>query len=347
MRQSKSLLLVALGAISLQGLHATATFAQALADADATAVVQARSDDAARSQAAAARDAYQQTITTLEARQGVYSLELSEAYVGLGSSLRALGQNKEAVEAFGKALQALRIGYGLDDLRQLPVLEQLRAANERLAAWDEVDSANHLIFYIAKHNSEASQDLRVQALLNLGRWIRKAAAEDLVSDLDANARDLTDLYDNEITQIEAMAPYAGRSTHLAALYLDLAATELGEAKRKYDMPISEFQTPGAGEQRTTTQQTCFTAVDRSGRTVQACTTPVEVPNINYYLQPNVQKATEIRKHLAAVENRVMQAFRTLQDEPAAEDTQNDLLGEVHRLTGEYNDFVALNKERPF
>ncbi len=347
MRPSKSPLLVAFGALVLQGLVATTTFAQALAEADATAVLQARGEDDLRTQAAIDRDAYQQTINAIEARQGVYTLELSEAYVGLGTSLRALGQQRQAVDAFGKALQALRIGYGLDDLRQLAVLEQLRATHERLADWDDVDTYNHLIFYIAKHNQEASQELRVKSLLNLGRWIRKAAAEDLISDLDANAKDLAELYDNELSQLEATAPYTGRGTHLAALYLDLAATELSEAKRKYNLPISEFQTPGAGEQRSTTQQQCFTAVDRTGRTVQACTAPVEVPNINYYLQPNVQKHTEIRTHLAGVENRVMQAFRTLQSDPAEEGTQEELLEEVHRLTGEYNDFVALNKQRPF
>jgi hypothetical protein len=310
-------------------------------------VLQARSEDDLRARAAIDLDAYQQTINTIEARQGVYTLELSEAYVGLGTALLTLDRPRAATEAFGKALQALRIGNGLEDLRQLPVLEQIRATNERLREWDEVDAANHLMFYIAKHSQEANAELRVKSLLNLGRWIRRAAAEDLIADLNANAKDLAELYDNEIAQLEGVAPYEGRSTHLAALYLDVAATELSEAKRKYDMPLSEFQTPGAGEQRTTTQQTCMTGVDRSGRVVQACTAPMEVPNINYYLQPNVQKSNEIRKHLAAVENRVMQAFRTLRDEPATADTQEDLLEEVQRLTGEYNDFVALNKERPF
>jgi hypothetical protein len=346
MRLSKFPLL-GLGVIALQGPLSPTTLAQSLAEADAAAVVQARNEEDLRAQASANRDAYQQTISTIEARQGVYTLELSEAYVGLGNALRTLDEPTAAAEAYGKALQALRIGYGLDDLRQLAVLEELRATQEALGDWDEVDSANHLMFYIAKHNSEASQELRVKLLLNLGRWIRKAAAEELISDLDANAKDLAELYDNEISQLEATAPYTGRGTHLAALYLDLAATELSEAKRKYEMPLSEFQTPGAGDQRTTTQQTCFTAIDRNGRTVQSCTDPVEVPNINFYLQPNVRKSTEIRQHLGEVENRVMQAFRTLQDDPAEAATQTELLDEVHRLTGEYNEFVALNKERPF
>jgi tetratricopeptide (TPR) repeat protein len=348
MRPSTPILFLSFGAAAL-GVLSTSAFAQTLAEVDkpdAAALVQERSDAAVHAQALIDRDSYQQTIATLEARQGVYSMELSEAYVGLGNTLRTLDQHEEAAAAFSKALQSLRIGYGLNDLRQLAVLEELRTTHERLGDWDEVDSANHLIFYIAKHSPEADEDLRVKALLNLGDWMRKAEAEELVSDFDANARDLMELYNSEIARIQATENYAGRNVHLATLYLDLAATELSEAKRKYEMPLTAFQTPAAGEQRTTTQQSCVTGVDRSGRVVQACTQPMEVPNINYYLAPNQQKSTEIRVHLAAIENTVLQAYRALQDEPS-DATPTELLDEVHRLTTEYNDFVALNKSRPF
>jgi tetratricopeptide (TPR) repeat protein len=338
MRPSTSLFLLSFGAALLQGLLSTSALAQTLAEVD--------TPDAVRAQALIDRDTYQQTVATLEARQGVYTMELSEAYVGLGNTLRTLDRHEEAAVAFGKALQSLRISYGLNDLRQLPVLEAVRATHEHLADWDEVDSANHLIFYIAKHSPEADQDLRVKALVNLGRWMRKAEAEELVSGFDANARDLMALYNSEIEHIEGLESYAGRQVHLATLYLDLAATELGEAKRKYEMPLTAFQTPVAGEQRTTTQQSCVTGTDRNGRVVQACTQPMEVPNINYYLTPNLKKSSEIRAHLAGVENTVLQAYRSLQDSPA-DTTQSELIDEVHRLTSEYNDFVALNRSRPF
>jgi hypothetical protein len=349
MRPSTSLFLLSFGAAALQGALSTHALAQTLAEVDtpdAAALVQSRIDDAVRAQALIDRDTYQQTIAALEARQGVYNMELSEAYVALGNTLRTLDRHDEAAVAFGKALQSLRIGYGLNDLRQLPVLEELLATHERLGDWDEVDSTNHLIFYIAAHSPQADQALRVKALVNLGRWMRKAAAEGLVSEFDANARDLMELYNSEIAHIEAMDSYAGRNVHLATLYLDLAATELSEAKRKYEMPLTAFQTPVAGEQRTTTQQNCISGYDRNGRLIQACTQPMEVPNINYYLTPNVQKSGEIRAHLAAVENTVLQAYRALQNN-SSDATPTELLDEVQRLTTEYNDFVALNKSRPF
>jgi hypothetical protein len=349
MRSPISLLLAPLCLISLQASLSSLACAQTLAEADspdAAVRVEAQIDAAVLAQALVDRDTYERSITALEARQGVYTMELSAAYLNLGNTLRTLERHEEAAAAFGKALQSLRIAYGLNDLRQLPVLEELRETNARLGNWDEVDSANHLIFYIAKHSAEASQDLRVKSLLDLGRWMRKAAAQGLVVEFAANAYDLADLYNNEIKHIETVEDYTGRSTHLAALYLELAATELGEAKRKYEMPLSAFHTPVAGEQRSTTQQSCVSGYDRNGRLVQACTQPMEVPNINYYLTPNVQKNNEIRTHLAAVENTVLQAYRALQDDPANA-MNGELIAEVHRLTGEYNDFVALNKSRPF
>ena len=334
MRASGSLFLLSLGLASLQAPTSDA-FAQTLPEAGTA-------DAATRD-----LDTYRQAIATLEARQGVYSMELSEAYVGLGTALRTLGQHQEAAEAFGKALQSLRISYGLNDLRQLPVLEALRATHEQLGNWDDVNSASHLIFYITRHNPDASQELRVQSLLDLGRWMRKAYDAKLLSDFEANAKALSELYDNEIKRLEEGTEYAGRATHLAALNLELAATELNEAKRKYELPITAFEIPGIGEQRSHVTQQCFSGLDRNGRPITVCNAPMEVPNVNYFLNPNVQKSSEIRQHLVEVESRVLRAYRLLQENPATGDAQTALVADVRQLSDEYNKFVELNKTRPF
>jgi hypothetical protein len=296
----------------------------------------------ARRAALAEQRQYENLITSLEARQGVYTEELSEAYMGLGYALRKLERHEDAREAFGKALQALRISFGLRDLRQLPVLEELVATNEAMRAWDDVNAANHLIYHVAKHNQTGTEELRMKYLSQLGDWIHRADRENLIPEFNASALRLSELYNSEIERLEALENYAGKSGHLAALYLDLAETELLEAKRKFELPITDFQTPGGGEQRSITTQQCVTGIDRNGRAFTYCTAPTEVPNLNYYLGPNAQKATEIRKHLTEVESKVVLAFNTLQDEPAAADVQTALLTEVQRLTKEYNAFIALN-----
>ena len=60
-----------------------------------------------REQALVDRNAYQQTIAGLEARQGVYGAELSEAYVGLGTTLRKLEHQSGLSTHFNVTGQAL------------------------------------------------------------------------------------------------------------------------------------------------------------------------------------------------------------------------------------------------
>lgn len=300
-------------------------------------------DAAARAVALEQLATLERTIVDLEAQHGIYGEELSESYLELGRMQRALGEQEAAADAFNKALQALRVSSGLNDVRQLPVLQELRATEEELGDWDEVHAMHYLAFNIAMRNDD--EDLRVRSLRDLGQWLRRAASEKLVSDYSANAGNLITLYEREIDRLEGKEPYAGRNLHLASLYLDLASAELSEAKRKYELPITAFQTPGLGEQRSTVEQTCFTTIDRNGRPVTVCNQPMVVPNMNYYLAPNAQKAQEIRSHLLDVESTVIKAFNVLQDDNDPSAQQTELLDEMHRLTAEFNAFVQENRDQ--
>ena len=326
------------------GLLSHHAFAQVSANVpDASAEATAAIDTAALAQAQTERAALERNLLQLEAQHGTYGVELSEAYAGLGRALRTLGEHDAAADAFNKALQALRVGYGLNDLRQLPILQELRVTQEQRGAWDEVHAMNYLAFDIAMRNGD--EELRVRSLRELGQWLRKAANEKLVSGYAANAGDLITLYEREVARLERREPYVGRNLHLASLYLDLASTELSEAKRKYELPITEFQTPGVGEQRSTVEQTCFSGLDRSGRPITVCNQPMVVPNMNYYLAPNALKTQEIRSHLLDVEGTVLKAFTVLQDDSDPSARQAELLDEMHRLTAEYNAFVQENRNQ--
>jgi tetratricopeptide (TPR) repeat protein len=286
---------------------------------------------------ATARTELENKILQLEARHGLYGVELSEAYAELGRTLHARGELNAAIDAYNKALQALRVGYGLNDLRQLPVLRELRAVQEEQGNWNEVHAMHYLAFNIAMRN--ADEDLRVRTLRELGQWLRRAGDGNLVSGNASRTSELIALYEREVLRLEQKDPYEGRNLHLASLYLDLASTELDEAKRKYELPITAFHTPGLGEQRTAVEQTCSTGLDRAGRVVTVCTQPMVVPNMNYYLAPNAQKAQEIRSHLVDVENTALKAFNVLMDESDSSALQTELLDEMRRITDAYNDFI--------
>ena len=103
---------------------------------------------------AQAVSSYLQLITELETRQSsvAVDVELSEAYYGLGNALQTLGRHEEAVEAFDKALQALRKNKGLYELEQLPLLQARLDSSQALAAWREVDAGRQLAYLITLKN---------------------------------------------------------------------------------------------------------------------------------------------------------------------------------------------------
>ena len=286
------------------------------------------------------KDALEQVIRQLETTQGAYGAQLSEAYFQLGTTERALENHDEAAQAFGKSLQILRTGYGLLDLRQLPILEELLATNQTLEDWQEVDSLRHLMHFITSRNSEADAELRFQSLVKLGRWKVQAEEDRLLPENENPVKQAFELYSNEIGKLEASATYQGKNIHLATLYLDIAAVEFNQAKAKYEMPITEFE---LGGQSSISTVNCITFAGRDGRPVQSCTS-VEMPNPSYYMEPSNRKNMQIRQHLDAVKDDVLQAYRTLQNEPEGTEHRAALLAEVQRLTREYNDFTAMNSK---
>lgn len=341
MTLSKTTHLPVLGFLTLLGMP----YAAALAgEADPGTTLAAEfvppSRNEAVTQALSDKDALEQVIRQLETTQGAYGAELSEAYFQLGTTERALENYEEAVQAFGQALQILRTGYGLLDLRQLPILEELLATSQTLEDWQEVDSLHHLMHFITSRNPETETEVRFQSLVQLGRWKVQAEVDGLLPEKADSVKEALQLYDNEIGKLEASATYQGRNIHLATLYLDLAAVEFTQAKAKYAMPITEF---GMGGQSSISTVNCIAFTGRDGRTVQSCTS-VEVPNPSYYMEPSNKKNMQIRQHLDEMKNDVLEAYRTLQNEPEGTNQRAALLAEVQRLTREYNDFATMNSK---
>jgi tetratricopeptide (TPR) repeat protein len=352
MTTSKSFLLLALGVLALQitlpavSLAATATSDAVASAAAATvsnaAVIGDAADDDLTRQALVNKAALELAIVDIESRQGVWGDELSEAYLDLGTALRTLERHDEAVEAFGKSLQSLRISAGLHDLRQIPILQALLASQQALANWDEVDSLHHLIHYISRKNPAAEPELRFQSLVQLSRWTRKATDDRLLSSsYRVNATAMNALYGNEIDYFQHHADYAGRHLHVAGLFLEQAEFEFAQARLKYEQPISEFQSTEQQRSFTTTQ--CQVVRLRNGSLAQICTTS-ETPNMNYYLQPSYQKNSEIRQHLREMKEDIINAFAALQEDTDMPTERNALLADVNRLTEDYNRFVTQNSK---
>jgi len=281
---------------------------------------------------------YEKDIMVLENSQGAYGADIGEIYLDYGITLQSLGRNTEAALAFGKALQAVRVSNGLNDLQQLVILQKLQESNNSLQNWEDVDISAHLMFHISKNNYQVGHEKRVQALQNLGRWKMEDASKALTASNKASAPEALGLFKNEITLLESTEAIAGRNIQLASMYLGRAEIDLWLADRTNSMALNEFQT--GNTQRTITTTQCQMVRIRDGSLVQICNT-IETPDLNYYLEPAAKKSMEVRNVLDDMKGSVLEAYNVLQTETAADmkAEKDALLAEVVILTEQYNAFV--------
>jgi tetratricopeptide (TPR) repeat protein len=304
-------------------------------------VVGAAEVDAAETAAAdalASKATYEQRISELENRSAPYDSQLSEAYLSLGATLQTLEQHEQALEALGKAMQALRISNGLYDTQQIPVLQQQMASHTALQQWEELDAAYHLVNYIAQKQFKVGDRQRFDALVQLGRWKMKAAVERLLTGNTDEAAVAAELYRKEISRLAAAGASADSKLQLATLYFDLAAAEFQQVQTINQLPLAAWE---SSSRSTTTQMQCVPVRLPDGRVSQVCTA-VEVPNVSDYLISSQRKGQELGMHLEAMRTAVMDGYYALQDTGIAGEQRNQLLPEMQRLTSEYNEFINDN-----
>lgn len=274
-------------------------------------------------------------IGELEDTAGVYSQALSQAYTDLGDAYQTLGRHEEAVEAYGNALQAVRINNGLNDTNQLPILDKYVDSYRALENWKAVDTNLHLYHHIARRSFAPGDDRRIEALLKLGRWKLQAAGDKLL--YEHVGEEALQLYQKEIEFLESVEEYPDKGLHMARLYLDYASTALYQATWLMNKPIEDFQQ--SGQSRSVTRMECTYIRTPDGKLIPVCST-VEVPNLDYYLIPSHAKTMEIRRYLNEMKSSIVKAYDAVEGETGRPDLRNALLSDVHRLTGAYNSFVS-------
>jgi len=291
-------------------------------------------------QAVLKREQYKQIIDRLELEAGtdVYSAELIEAYRDLGFAFYTLEQYEEAVAAFDKALQSVRISNGINSVQQLPVLQEILISNESMGDWEAVDANSHLIFHINRKNFPVGDERRIQALNELGKWTLKAVSDEQIKGFQSSAGELVDLYKNEIRQTEKLANYDGKNFHLAFLYLGEARAKMSVTKEIIERPLTDYM---MGQPQSTTTTRCYLVRLPNGRATQVCET-VEVPNLDYYIDPSQRQYQEISRNLNDIRGAISDAFDIVQTEEAYSERLNLLLTEIQQLTESYNTFVTEN-----
>lgn len=114
--------------------------------------------------------AYQQRLQAVEASAGPYAQPLAETTRALGQALQQLDQHEEALLAFGRSRQILRIHAGPYNLDQLPVIDAMIESNLALGRLQDADNLHATRFHLQLRALGENNPAAVTAYLDWADW---------------------------------------------------------------------------------------------------------------------------------------------------------------------------------
>ncbi len=265
---------------------------------------------------------------------------LQETWLELGSTLQQLQQHAEAAAAFDAAWQAARSSGGLENPQQLDVLRRLLASQRAAEEWEKADATAHLMQHIGSRALPPGSDTRLDTVLQLGRWKLLAARDELLPNPLGTALSAADLFRQEITRLEALPPAPARDLQLATLHLEKASAAYLVAERIRAQPLQDYF---MGGQRSTTMLQCQLVRLPDGRAQQVCM-PVELPNLDFYVDPSNRKNQDIARQLEDMRSSIAAAFGYLQQTDVPDTARDTLLDDMRALTVLYNEFASNKRQ---
>jgi tetratricopeptide (TPR) repeat protein len=103
--------------------------------------------------------------------------------MSLGLIYQAGGQHQEAVEVFERAVHVQRIGGGLYDLNQVPMLEKLIESNVARGSWEDASKNHQYLYWLHKRNFGDDDPRMLPVIDKLSNWHLNAYALDTSSGL--------------------------------------------------------------------------------------------------------------------------------------------------------------------
>lgn len=110
------------------------------------------------------------SIDALEFSGGPWDIGLAEELASLGGMFQQQGAFQQAIEMFDRAMHVTRINHGLDNLEQVPVVEQLINSYLAMGEWDKADQFHTYLYYTQKKAYGLNDPRMIPVLDRLARW---------------------------------------------------------------------------------------------------------------------------------------------------------------------------------
>ena len=145
---------------------------------------------------------FQQHISELESETGAYGEQLAPALLSLGLMQREAGNVSEAIVAFERALQLIRINDGLYSPKQLPIMELLVETNLASNKWKEATDSLDTMYWLYNRNYERNDPRFLPIIKRLRQWHIDVYNKETERSLKQHFRMAETLYDHAIEIIE-------------------------------------------------------------------------------------------------------------------------------------------------
>ena len=113
---------------------------------------------------------YQQEVDRLTERFGPYDPQLGEQLLSLGLVYQRLRQYPDAIQALKQSLHIQRVNEGLQNLNQLPILQNLIETNIAAEHWDELDQNYEQLLWVHRRNYGNGDPRLLPIIDKIGRW---------------------------------------------------------------------------------------------------------------------------------------------------------------------------------
>lgn len=210
----------------------------------------------------------QHKLAQIEADSYAYDVTIIPPLLALGACHQQLRHNHEAVAAYARALHIQRIGGGLNNADQLPIVQRLIDSNSLLENWQQVDRHHELAYYLKSRLFQPQQDGFAAALTELGDWKLKAYRQNLLATSDsaslAGLNKMVRRYNHALGKISPQD--SGSNASVEILHgKTLALFEI--ARYNINRPVESFGNPS---DEVVSKRVCRSVRDGSGNVVQNC-----------------------------------------------------------------------------
>ncbi len=146
---------------------------------------------------------YEQQIARLESEYGAYDARLGEQLLSQERVYQQLKDHTRALEALKRAHHIKRVNDGLQNLGQVPILQNITESNIALRDWDAVDQNFDQLLWIYRRNYADGDPELLKIYDQVGRWKIQAYRDGLLkSDAYTTVSEAAYLFSKAITLTE-------------------------------------------------------------------------------------------------------------------------------------------------